>query len=142
MREKRRACPRRGGQVLILLAGALFLGGATVVTGAYLTGLDIKDLDKAVKRTVDDNGREKAARETIETWKKDGAAFEERFGKREESVLKLLKSGTTDRAAIDAILAEQDVDTDAILKRTLDHRFALRAELTTAEWIEIFGTGD
>lgn len=135
---KRARTSSRSGQVLILLAGALFIGGSTLLTGRYLTGHDIRDVDKALQDVVDDPERLAKAREVIKTWRKDGNYFHKRTKQRGSMVTELLKSRGTPPSTIQITLVDMDEDTDTTLQRVLDYRFALRELLTAEEWAEVF----
>lgn len=131
--------PRRRGQVLIILLGALFLGGsAAAIGGTFFTGRSVTQIDKALKKAIDDGPRRKTARKLVERWGEDAEKFLERTEKRKRSLLKSLQRHETSRESLDASLAEQEADLELITKKILDHRFALRAKLTTEEWAEVF----
>lgn len=132
--------PRRGpaGQVLIILATTLLIGGSALVAGTFMTGLTTKEMDKAVKQVVEDKDRAKAARAAIKAWKKDAEAFAKRLRKTDKKVAKLLQDHDAQRSEVEALLEQEDRDLRSVSKQVLTHRGDLRRQLTDAEWAAVF----
>jgi hypothetical protein len=140
MRPRRRADRSRRGQVLIILLGTLFLGGsAALAGGVFVTGMTTREMTRALKREVGEEGRLRAARRVIDSWDKDAERFLESMDERRDELLEQLQRHDADRAAIDALLQRQDTSVDDMTRRVIDYRFELRDHLDATEWRAVFG---
>jgi hypothetical protein len=125
---------RQRGQVLILLFGFMFFGGASSTALLYLHGHSPDDLKKAVKSVVTDQSRSKAARSGIDQWEKELEAQLKRLGKERENFVKLARRHDATRLQADAISATVDESIREMDRGMLDARFRLKEQLTGAEW--------
>jgi len=133
---------KQQGQVLVILLGALLLGGAAVMAaGVFGTGKSLEDLDKAVKKEVTDKSRRDAARQVIADWSKDVKKFVKESGSRQKAVTKLMRRHDATRPELDALMAEQSQAGDGIEQRVVDYRFALKDHLDREEWRLVFAEG-
>jgi hypothetical protein len=128
----------RSGQVLIVLLGGLLLGGSAAAGCHFLTGRTASEVNKALKQSVEDTPRKKAARAVVKHWSEDAKGFLKRTEKRRKSLLELIKRYETQRSAIEAKFAEQDADVDRATGVVLDRRFVLRGELPAEYWSAVF----
>jgi hypothetical protein len=126
------------GQVLIILLGVLFLGGATLAAGVFGTGKSLGDVGKAVKKQVADENRRDAAREVISRWSSDVDGFLKQTGHRQKTMTKLMRRHDATRPELTAVISEQALASDEIDRRALDYRFALKEQLTREEWGRVF----
>jgi len=127
--------------VLIILLGSLFLGGsAAVAGGVFVTGLSTKQIDKALKNEVADEGRMRAARRVAESWGKDAERFLESMEERRSELLDRFEQYDPDRTEIEAMFVRQDAAVDEMTRRVIDYRFELRDHLTAGEWTAVFGS--
>jgi hypothetical protein len=141
MKLRHVARPRSRGQVLIILLGALWLGGAaSMVGGVLLTGMGTDEIDEALESKVADPARRTAARAVLERWEKDAARFVEEIAKESAAMEKLFKAQDAERAAIEERTRRVDALADEAVRKVLDHRFELRELLTAAEWTDTFGS--
>ena len=126
------------GQILIIVLGAILLGGAVMAAGVFGTGRSLDDLDKAVKKDIADDTRRDAARKVIDQWSTDVKAFLKESGNRQKTVMKLMRRHDATRPNFEAIVAEQELAGAAIDQRAIEHRFALKEQLSREEWANIF----
>jgi len=126
------------GQILIILLGALFLGGATLAAGVFGTGKSLGDVGKSVKKQVADESRRNAAREVIGRWSSDVKGFLKQSGHRQKTLAKLMRRHDATRPELTAVISEQASASDELDRRALDYRFALKEQLTREEWGRVF----
>jgi hypothetical protein len=125
---------RQRGQVLILLFGFMFFGGASSTALLYLHGHSPDDLKKAVKSVVTDQSRSKAALADIDQWEKALAAQLKSLGKSREEFVKLARRHDATRVQADEISTTVDESIREMDSGMLDARFRLKEQLTGAEW--------
>ena len=125
---------RQRGQVLILLFGFMFFGGASSTALLFLHGHSPDDLKKAVKSVVTDPSRSKAAQSGVDQWEKALDAQLKSLGKARESFEKLVRRHDATRLQADAISATVDESIVEMDRDMLDARFQLKEQLTRAEW--------
>jgi len=125
---------RQRGQVLILLFGFMFFGGASSTALLFLHGHSPDDLKKAVKSVVTDPSRSKAAQSGVDQWEKALDAQLKSLGKARESFVKLVRRHDATRLQADAISATVDESIVEMDRDMLDARFQLKEQLTRAEW--------
>jgi hypothetical protein len=139
MKLHNRATACRRGQVLIILASTLLLGGsAGLASGYFLTGRSTSTIEDAVKKAVRDEGRRKAAVKVVERWEEDGRSSVRGIGNIQEKLLEQLAERQPDRSAIEALVTKLDDRIELIQRQSVDHRFALREQMTPIEWKRIF----
>ena len=126
------------GQVLIILVGMLFLGGATLAAGVFGTGKSLDDVEKAVNKQVADESRRNAAGKVIGLWSSDVNGFLEQSKDRQEALARLMRRHDATRPEFTAFLSAQASANDEVEQHVLDYRFALKQQLTREEWGRVF----
>lgn len=126
------------GQVLVLLLVALMGGSSLMAVGMMGTGRSVDEIADSVNQHVHDKSRRKAAEAVLEAWKEDGERFLKGNAKRREQLLKHLHQHSTTREELHLLLSEIRSAHHQVQKTTLDHRFALKAQLTREEWQRVF----
>jgi len=119
---------------MIILILFLFGGGGAFTILTSVQGHTPKEITKVIKKEVVDERRQDAALAAVKDWGKADKAQDKALAKARKGLLKLVTqddaklSDTTEfTAQIDAAIHETD-------KNFLDMRFALKAQLTKAEW--------
>ena len=128
------ALPRQRGQILILLAMYLFLGGAASTVLLYNNAYSPRELKKAVASAVTDETRKDAAQSEIAYWAKMLKSQNKDLGKAQKKFVKLAKRHDATRAQADQITAKMDTSIRQMDSRFLDARFGVKKHLTQAEW--------
>ena len=116
--------------ILLFLLGG---GGASTII-ANVQGHTPSEIKKVIKKEVADETRQDAALAVVKAWGKADKAQDKALAKARKALLKLVtqddaKLGDTVEftAQIDAAIHESD-------KNFLDMRFAVKAQMTKAEW--------
>lgn len=137
--QGRRPARARSGQVLILLAGALFLGGGGgLVAGTLLAGRSLGKVSVAVSANVPDEGRRVRAKQVLDVWDDETQKDIERIDKAGEGILDHLKSHDSTHAQVEARFDQLDQEIAAGVKSALARREELRGILTAEEWRVVF----
>lgn len=121
--------------ILISIALALIFGGggaSTVLT--YVQGHSPKEVRKVIKKEVADAKRQDAALKVVKDWGQADKRQDKVVAKTRKALLKLVTQDDAKladtvpfTALIDATIQESD-------RNFLDMRFALKAQMTKAEW--------
>lgn len=126
------------GQVLVLLLVALMGGSSLMAVGMMGTGRSVDEIADSVDQHVHDKSRRKAAEGVLQAWKEDGERFLKGNAKRREELLTKLHQHSTTREELHRLLLEVRSAHHQVQKTALDHRFALKAQLTREEWERVF----
>jgi ParB-like chromosome segregation protein Spo0J len=124
----------QGGQVLIILLGALFLGGGAASVLVFVQGQSPKAIKEAVKKAVSDDKRRDSALTIIEDWEKGKQEQEEEFRRERAQLMKIMKRHDAKREEADLVAAKLDASILAMDRSFLDMRFDVKDQLTKAEW--------
>jgi hypothetical protein len=119
-----------------------FFGGVGGVSGAILTSSGVDELREQIPIVVEDESRRKSASRTLMDLKKEVEAFEKSFGRSGRELNKLYVDHSDNREDTFVILDNLNSQWEAAQGRSLDLRFELRDELTEAEWLALFGSGE
>ena len=128
---------RQHGQVLVILLGALFLGGG-VATGVITTGMSLKDLDKRIKDLDLSEAREEEARDFVSQWEDVTRSALKQREDRIDRILELLGDKATSDAELHAAFGDLHAEGDETLANVLSLRDELRTLLSEGEWNRLF----
>jgi uncharacterized membrane protein YgaE (UPF0421/DUF939 family) len=124
----------QSGQILILLLGALFLGGGAASVVAFVHGQSPKEMKEAVKKVVSDDKPRDAALTIIEDWEKGKKEQEKEFQKERAQLVKIMKRHDAKREEADLAAVKLDESIRAMDRSFLDMRFGVKNQLTKKEW--------
>lgn len=120
--------------IILLILSQLFGGGGAATILTYVQGHTPKEIRKVVKQEVADESRRDAALAAVDAWGKADKQQDKTLAKAHKGLLKLvtqdgarLADTAEFTAQIDAAITESD-------RNFLDMRFALKGQLTQAEW--------
>ncbi len=128
---------RQRGQVLIIIFGAMFLGGG-LAAGVFSSGTAVKDMKKEIKQLDLDADREKQALDILEGWNDAVKPMWKANEKRVDEFFSLLEKQHTPAATLEALFVEQSGDAAEAEVKILMLRDELRATLTRDEWARVF----
>ena len=124
---------KQRGQILIILFGSMFLGGAASVT-TFVEGSSTKDVKKAIKKIVPDETRKDEILTLIKQWDKQHKKTRKQVKKEQKALLKVLTNYDGSRYQMQHatdILNESIDDEDKVF---LDLKYSMREKLTKEEW--------
>lgn len=124
---------KQRGQILIILFGSMFLGGAASVT-TFVEGSSTKDVKKAIKKIVPDETRKDELLTLIKQWDKQHKKTRKQVKKEQKALLKVLTSydGSRDQVQHAADILNESIDDED--KVFLDLKYSMREKLTKEEW--------
>jgi hypothetical protein len=126
------------GQVLIILLGALLLGGSGIVVGTLSTGHDIDELKSRVKHAVADPQRAREVRALLDDWEHQGKAYWKAVDKDHKTILTALERHDGKAEDFEPTLADIGAREAASFGQFLELRSSLKARLTPQEWQLVF----
>jgi hypothetical protein len=129
------------GQVLIILLGALFLGGSAATIQTMATGKSIDTLESDVKRVVKDPGRAQAVLKILEQWKTEGTVFWKAQESHQEAIHALIARHDATReefAKLEVSIASVDA---RYTEEFMNIRASIHENMTRQEWQAVFGKG-
>jgi hypothetical protein len=125
-----------------LLLAWYFSGGSMAGgTGPILTSAGIAELRESAAVVVQDTSRRRNADAILKAQARDLKRFERTFADSGKRLDKLYLSHEDHRDAAMAILVDLNSAWEAGQVRALDARFALRDQLTEAEWSKLYSAG-
>lgn len=124
----------RNGQVLIILLGALFLGGGAASVLVFVQGQSPRAIREAVKKVVSDDKRRDAALTILEDWEKGNKEQEKELKEERAELVKIMERHDAKREEADLVAAKLDQSMQAMARSFLDMRFGVRDQLTKEEW--------
>jgi uncharacterized protein YlxW (UPF0749 family) len=124
---------KQRGQILIILFGSMFFGGAATVT-TFVEGSSTKDVKKAVKKVVTDDARKDEIVSLIKEWDKKHKKTRKQVEKDQKALLKVLTSYAGTRQAMQQAAAILNVSIDSEDKVFLDLKYTMREKMTKEEW--------
>ncbi len=120
--------------MIIVILALLFGGGGAATILSSVQGHTPKEITKVIKQEVADETRQAAALAAVKDWGKADKKQDKTLAKARKELLKLV---TQDGAKL-ADTAEFTAQIDAAIHETdrnfLDMRFAVKAQMTKAEW--------
>ena len=124
---------KQRGQILIILFGAMFLGGAVSVT-TFVEGSSTKDVKKTIKKVVVDETRKDELLTLIKQWDKQHKKTRKQVKKEQKALLKVLTNydGSRDQMQHAADILNESIDDED--KVFLDLKYSMREKLTKEEW--------
>jgi hypothetical protein len=128
---------RQRGQVLILIFGAMFLGGG-LAAGVFSSGTALKDMKKDIKQLDLAAHREKQALDILEGWKDTVKPRWKANEKRVDELFSLLEKQHTPAATLEELFVEQAGDVAEAEASVLMLRDELRTVLNRDEWTRVF----
>ena len=131
---------KQRGQVLIIIVGTLFLGGAGLATGALSSGDTLKAMNKDIKALNLDDAREDQALDVLKRWKKAAKPVWKAHSKKGDEILDLLEDQHTMEVELRELFAEQADNTADANVQVAGIREELRAILKKDEWDRVFAS--
>jgi hypothetical protein len=124
---------KQRGQILIILFGSMFLGGAASVT-TFVEGSSTKDVKKAIKNIVPDEDRKDEIISLIKQWDKQKKKTRKQVKKEQKALLNILTSHDGSRQAMQqaAVILNESIDNED--KDFLDLKYRMREKMTKEEW--------
>ena len=134
---------RNRGQVLILLVGALFLGGGAALTGTlFWTGKSPETMRDDLKSLELSKDRVSTCNAIIERWETSHEEHAASLSDTEQRVEKLLRSADSTRSEIEAICNAENQNIDRAVDSALAYRQELRDALSAEEWRALFSKSE
>lgn len=130
---------KQRGQVLVILVGALFLGGAGVAAGVMASGDSLKKMEKSIKSLQLDDARKDRALDVLKRWKKAAKPVHKAHSKTGDEIMDLLKDQHVSAEALAQVFSEQADHTSSAEVQVVAFRDELRAILSKNEWDRVFG---
>ena len=124
---------KQRGQILIILFGSMFLGGAASVT-TFVEGSSTKDVKKAIKKIVPDETRKDEILTLIKQWDKQHKKTRKQVKKEQKALLKVLTSYDGNREQMQQVADILNESIDREDKVFLDLKYSMREKLTKEEW--------
>jgi hypothetical protein len=126
------------GQVLIIYLTTLFIGGSSLVLGMVATGKSTKELEKGVKATITDPGRQKHVLDLLEQWEDQGESVHKEYVIKRKALANLITHYGSKKQQFNSIRDELLVMDDQTSKQLLDIQYSLRKAMTRKEWDAVF----
>jgi len=129
------------GQILIILLGSMFLGGAASVT-TFVEGSSTKDVKKAIKKVITDETRREDIVSLLSEWDKKKKKTRKQVEKEQKALLKVLTSYDGTRQAMQQaaeILNDSIDDEDRVF---LDLKYSMREKFIKEEWDRFWAQKD
>ena len=130
---------RQHGQVLIIIVGAVFLGGG-LAAGALSSGTALKAMKKEIKALELDGNREEQALDILDRWKKAVKPVWKTHSKRSDEIIKLLEEQHASAAAFMELFSAQTSEMQDAEAQVLMFRDELRTVLSKDEWGRLFAS--
>ncbi|MDO6442285.1 MULTISPECIES: hypothetical protein [unclassified Marinobacter] len=119
--------------MLVAILVAFFLGGPSA-SAAILTHDMIKSFETFAQQVITDPDRAEAVRQELKALNSELKQFDKVFAKSGRELSKLYKNYDTETASMQAQLDSMNADWESAQSRALDHRFAIRNQMTKEEW--------
>lgn len=127
---------RERGQTLILLAiWILYSGGAASALVVY--DRPVKELRKAVKRTISDDSRRDTILGDVKLWASIQKQRDKVIEADREEMLKILRRQDAQASDVEPVLAKLDSTFRVMDGEFLDLRFRVKDHVTSEEWSRI-----
>ena len=125
------------GQVLIIVFGAIFLGGG-LAAGVLSSGTTLKAMKKDIKALELEKGRRDRALDILSQWEKAVKPVWKVHSRSNDELVKLMRTQYTTRDALDNQFAAQGDSMSAAEEQVLVFRDELRSVLSKSEWDKVF----
>lgn len=129
---------RQRGQVLIILAATLFMGGSAVALGTLATGEKIDEIKSKIRSVVKDADRSRAAQAAVERWRHGAQDYFKASNADHQAIVALVKRRDAARAEFDAVNNRMDERDARVVLDFITTREAIRKQLTREEWAALF----
>lgn len=129
---------KQRGQVLVILVGALFLGGAGLAAGVMASGDSLKKMEKSIKALHLDDEREDRALDVIKRWKKAAKPVHKAHSKTRDVLMDLLGDQHASAEALAEVFSQQADRTNSAEVQVAAFREELRGILSKSEWDRVF----
>jgi len=126
------------GQVLIILAATLFLGGSSVALGTLATGESIDAIKSKIRNVVKDPEKSRAAQAAVERWRDGARDYFKVSNADHEAIVALVKRRDATRAEFDAVNNRMDERDARVVMEFIATRESLKKQLTREEWAALF----
>jgi hypothetical protein len=126
------------GQVLIILAATLFMGGSSVVLGTLATGESIDAIKSKIRAVVKDPAKSRAAQQAVERWRDGAGDYFKASNADHEALVALVKRHDATRAEFDAVNRRMDERDARVVMEFIATRESLKKQLTREEWSALF----
>lgn len=124
--------------MLVALLMAFFLGGAGS-GGGILTRTMLEDIDVRLQQEISDPARAKKVAGEVAGLRDELKRFEKTFAESGKALTKTYEDHAAGAVTIQAELDALDSAWEAAHSRALDHRFAIKENMTREEWGKVFG---
>lgn len=129
---------RQRGQVLIILAATLFMGGSSVVLGTLATDESIDTIKSRIRSGVKDPEKSRAAEKAVERWRDGARAYFKASNADHQALVALVKRHDAARTEFDAVNQRMDERDARVVMEFIATRESLRKQLTREEWTALF----
>ena len=126
------------GQVLIILAATLFMGGSSVVLGTLATGESVDAIKSRIRSAVKDPEKSRAAQQAVERWRDGARDYFKASNADHEAIVALVKRRDAARSEFDAVNQRMDERDARVVMEFIATRESLRKQLTREEWAALF----
>jgi len=127
---------QRGQALIIIMIGALFLGGASATL--MNSGKSASELRKEIGHLVQDEGRALRADGVVARMDTEAEHFASEHHKLGREALELMARHDARPGEFEALLAQADALNARSRKALVDLRFELRQDLSPEEWRSLF----
>jgi len=124
---------KQRGQILIILFGSMFFGGAATVA-TFIEGSSTKDVKKAIKKVISDETRKDEIISLIKEWDKKKKKTRKQVEKEQKALLNVLTSYDSTRQAMQQAAMKLNESIDSEDRVFLDLKYSMREKLTKEEW--------
>jgi hypothetical protein len=129
---------RERGQVLIILAATLFMGGSAVALGTLATDENIDTIKSKIRSVVKDSDRSRAAQQAVERWRDGAKDYFKAANADHDAIVALVKRHDAARSEFDAVNNRMDERDARVVMEFIATRESLRKQLTREEWNALF----
>jgi hypothetical protein len=129
---------KQGGQVLIILLGFLFLGGAATSVTTFVKGASPKALKERIETVVSDKKRKDEIVGLIDNWEKAHTNIQNQVRKEQETLLDRLTSYSDTRQDAQKEADKLNILIDKDDQSFIDLSFKMKAMLSREEWSKIW----
>ncbi len=124
--------------MLAALLMAFFLGGSGGTFGAIVDRAMLEDVGDRLQQTVSDPAKAEQATSELKALRSELKRFEKVFSKSGKALTKSYKDHGANTIAIRTQLDTLNSEWESAQSRALDHRFAIREQMTRDEWRATF----
>ncbi|WP_417514587.1 hypothetical protein [Marinobacter sp.] len=122
--------------MLVALLVAFFLGGPNA-SGAILTHDMLKSFESFAQQVITNPDRAEAVLHEVKALQSELKQFDKVFAKSGKVLSKLYEDHDSGAASMQAQLDLMNADWEAAQSLALDHRFAIRDQMTNEEWAAV-----